>query len=150
MAQKDKADRNKYMREYRKKIKNAIESNEGNDIQIAIKKLMGEGTEIEEKDMLTILQQFAVSGKSAKYFETWWTITHPDKEASQDPIDLLTAYDYIRIGNKVLAGLRNEMQERGGKCPFCGHPIPTVIPTLPKLPTLTEGYESLPVTGKTA
>ena len=119
MPRKSKEDRAEYMRDYRRKINEAV-SLEGKDLDRKLEEYREKGLDKNDLFMDTVYR-LAMKGNNAKYAELWWRMTKPEPEERKK--SELTASDYIKAGKEVLRSLEEEWEKSRGVhaiCPTCG------------------------------
>ena len=110
MVHKNKEDRAKYMREYRKRLKEDI-SLSGDDLEARLEEYKSQGLDKNDLFMDTIYN-LAMQGKNAKYAELWWRMTKPEPDQDAGKTEW-TAEMHINFGIALNKVVRQTLREKG-------------------------------------
>ena len=116
MAYKSKEQRASYMREYRKRIKEASTlSDKALDKKIQEYKDKG----LDKDDLfMDMLYRWAMQGKNPKYAELYWKITRPEEKQEDDPSEI------VRNARAVVKKMAEDPEFKELMCPFYSKPCP--------------------------
>ena len=110
MPHRNKEDRAKYMRDYRKRIKEAA-SLDGKELEDKLKEYKAQGLDKNDLFMDTVYK-LAMQGKNAKYAELWWRMTKPEPTQDEGGVEW-TAEMYFKFGVALNKVVRHTLIEEG-------------------------------------